>query len=150
MRKFTKDHNDLMWLFPIANDASEAESIFDECEESARALASKIDVDSNSLDLAIDCYMKGVSSAMQMYYRVIVEDTAIRICDGLLGTSRPDQETYALQETDAKIKKQWDDYKRFLTFRDMVESVARGNKYLPSAVKAFRELIENSYFDEPD
>lgn len=35
MRQFTKTHNDIEWLFPIANSKKGAEAIFDEREEQA-------------------------------------------------------------------------------------------------------------------
>ena len=39
MRKFTKTHNDLKWLFPIAKTKKEAAEIFKSAEEQAKYLA---------------------------------------------------------------------------------------------------------------
>lgn len=38
MRKFTKTHNDLKWLFPIAKTQKEASKVFDYVEENAQEL----------------------------------------------------------------------------------------------------------------
>ena len=65
-RKFTKTHNDLKWLFPIADTDKEAEKIFDSAEAQAKDLLSLAGVKKKDEDLAIDCFMKGYSNALQM------------------------------------------------------------------------------------
>ena len=39
MRHFTKTHNDLKWLFPIAKTKKEAEKVFESAENQAKYLA---------------------------------------------------------------------------------------------------------------
>lgn len=65
MRNFTKTHNDLKWLFPIAKTKKEAEEVFNYVEELANNFADLADVKDGDRDLAIDCFMKGYSYCMQ-------------------------------------------------------------------------------------
>lgn len=82
MRRFTKKHNDLTWLFPdiIDEDNNElSEKWFDTYEKKANDLIETIgigDADSFSKDDLIDSFMKGASIAQQMliqYYSIKLE-----------------------------------------------------------------------------
>lgn len=83
MRKFTKDHNDLRWLFPIAESDSEAEEIFDTCEDRGDYLADAAGVPDENRDLAIDCYMKGYSEAQQLCREQIQLQVINQMCKNL-------------------------------------------------------------------
>ena len=50
MRHFTKTHNDLKWLFPVAETEKEAEKIFDSAETQAKDLLSLAGVKKNDED----------------------------------------------------------------------------------------------------
>jgi hypothetical protein len=66
MRKFTKTHNNLKWIFPIAKNKKEAEDIFNYVEENAKILSEHACISDKNKDLAIDCFMKGYSVALQL------------------------------------------------------------------------------------
>lgn len=66
MRHFTKSHNDLKWLFPIAKTKKEASKIFDYVEKSAKDRCDAAAIPEKDKDLAIDAYMKGYSDALQL------------------------------------------------------------------------------------
>ena len=72
MRHFTKTHNDLKWLFPVAETDKEAEEKFEDVEEQAKYLADMAGVDEKDKDLAIDCFMKGYSQALQLEFDSII------------------------------------------------------------------------------
>lgn len=66
MRKFTKEHNDLVWLFPTLNkDKIESENYFDYYELMANLLYKKAHNNNETLtkDDVIDGFMKGASTA---------------------------------------------------------------------------------------
>lgn len=66
MRKFTKNHNELQWLFPICETEESASKMFDEVEEEANyyfEAANHKDDETFSKDDMIDSFMKGYSVA---------------------------------------------------------------------------------------
>ena len=61
MRHFTRTHNDLKWLFPIAKTKAEANEVFSYVEENAKHLADSAGItDNDQRDLAIDAFMRGL------------------------------------------------------------------------------------------
>ena len=69
MRKFTKDHNELSWLFPICETEEAASKMFDEVEGTAVYYfenAGHKDDDTFNKDDMIDSFMKGYSVATQL------------------------------------------------------------------------------------
>lgn len=68
MRKFTKTHNELQWLFPNCNNSNEqSANDFDNYEEMANDLliAAHNDKEVFTKDDLIDAFMKGASVAQQ-------------------------------------------------------------------------------------
>lgn len=68
MRKFTKTHNELQWLFPNCNNSTEqSTNDFDNYEEMANDLliAAHGDKEVFTKDDLIDAFMKGASVAQQ-------------------------------------------------------------------------------------
>lgn len=69
-RKFTKEHNDLDWLFPEVLNAhvSSGETAFDEFEKYAENLLKSAYGDQETFTKAdvIDAFMKGASVAQQL------------------------------------------------------------------------------------
>lgn len=84
MRKFTKDHNDLGWLFPNlgGKNIRESEEWFDFYEELAKKLYNKTHKNNDNLteDDIIDSFMKGASIAHQQ----LVEDK--RTYEGIISS----------------------------------------------------------------
>lgn len=146
MREFTKEHNDLMWLFPIAKNKKEANEIFDECEEYAKSLAENFDYSEETQDVAVDAFMKGCSSAMQMYLEGIIFDTIENLYNNLFDV-KPIEE--------CKTEEEKDEHYRFLRFKVMLEHYAKCRKALDGHVyntydslkKYFRSMIDNTAFD---
>lgn len=73
MRKFTKTHNELRWLFPICASEERASKMFDEveghanyCFEMAHGPEGDAKKDFDKDDV-IDAYMKGYSMAVQFF-----------------------------------------------------------------------------------
>ncbi len=68
MRKFTKEHNDLKWLFPTTRDVNEASSLFDEVEGMGETLLELCygEQETFTRDDIMDAFMKGYSEACQM------------------------------------------------------------------------------------
>ena len=85
MRHFTKTHNDLKWLFPIAETDKEAEEKFEDVEEQAKYLAEMAGVDEKDKDLAIDCFMKGYSVGLQMEMSRYVDKRIEQIFKSIFG-----------------------------------------------------------------
>lgn len=69
MRKFTKEHNDIGWLFPYpsSNSLDDANAWFDFYELTAKELADYAynGQETYTLDDVIDAFMKGASVAHQ-------------------------------------------------------------------------------------
>lgn len=65
MRKFTKEHNELEWLFPFANNA---EKMFEDVEQTGEYLFDYCYDGQESFDKddMIDAFMKGYSNCQQM------------------------------------------------------------------------------------
>lgn len=70
MRKFTKQHNDITWLFPdiIDNNEEASENWFDKYEDIAKYLVDTMNINDSDVftkDDLIDAFMKGASIAQQ-------------------------------------------------------------------------------------
>lgn len=155
MREFTKEHNDLRWLFPIAESEKAAESIFDEMEEQGKYLFKNAGYDEKDEDLAIDCFLKGASSAMQMYLSVVYKDICDRIYENVTGVG-----PFKLPELDEngnqtkESKKQTDKYYRYIFFKEVLERAAcieneyfKFDEHDKKKFEKLRSLIENTEFD---
>lgn len=72
MRKFTKTHNDINWLFPSVNNDSE--KIFDDYEQLATDLlkSSYGNKETFTVDDMIDAFMKGASIACGRSHNLLV------------------------------------------------------------------------------
>ena len=84
MRHFTKTHNDLKWLFPVAQTKKEAEQKFEDVEDQAKYLAHMAGVEEKDKDLAIDCFMKGYSQALHLESDNIIDKYVGNIYKNLL------------------------------------------------------------------
>lgn len=139
-RHFTKTHNDLKWLFPVAETDKEAEKIFDRAEEQAKSLLSLAGVKKKDEDLAIDCFMKGYSNALQMETCRYVEKRIETIFKNIF-----DIEGSHYSECTEENREKW---MRFLRFETMLKRLAyRKDKQDEKARKALAKLLENSGFD---
>lgn len=146
MCEFTKEHNDLMWLFPIAKNEKEANEIFNECEEYTKSLVENFDYSKETKDFIIDDFMKGCSSTMQMYLGGIIFDTIENLYNNLFDVK-------PIEECETKEEK--DEHYRFLRFKVMLEHYAKCRKSLDGHVyntydnlkKYFRSMIDNTAFD---
>jgi len=137
MRHFTKTHNDLKWLFPIAKTKKEAEKVFESAESQAKDLADLAGVKEEDKDLAIDCFMKGYSQALQMEVHQAIEKAVENIYCNIF-----------------KVKfehgndKKCESYFRFYKIYDLFRRLAFGpNKDVEKARKYFVKLIEKTGFD---
>ena len=139
-RKFTKTHNDLKWLFPIADTDEEAEKIFNSAEEQAKNLLSLAGVKKEDEDLAVDCFMMGYSNALQMETCRYVEKRIETIFKNIFDIEG-DHYTDCTEENRQK-------WLRFLRFETMLKRLAyRKDKQDEKARKALAKLLENSGFD---
>lgn len=139
-RKFTKTHNDLKWLFPVAETDKEAEKIFDSAEEQAKSLLSLAGVKKKDEDLAIDCFMKGYSNALQMETCRYVEKRIETIFKNIFDIEG-DNYTDCTEENRQK-------WLRFIRFETMLKRLAyRKDKQDEKARKALAKLLENTGFD---
>jgi hypothetical protein len=140
MRHFTKTHNDLKWLFPVAETEKEAEKIFDSAETQAKDLLSLAGVKKKDEDLAIDCFMKGYSYALQMEVPRYVEKRIETIFKNIF-----DIKGGSYSECTEKNREKW---MRFLRFETMLKRLAyRKDEQDEKARKALAKLLENSGFD---
>lgn len=140
MRHFTKTHNDLKWLFPVADTEKEAEKIFESAETQAKDLLSLAGVKKEDEDLAVDCFMKGYSNALQMETQQYVEKRIETIFKNIF-----DIEGGHYTECTKKNKEKW---LRFLRFETMLKRLAyRKDKQDEKARKALAKMLENSGFD---
>lgn len=139
-RKFTKTHNDLKWLFPIADTDKEAEKIFDSVEAQAKDLLSLAGVNKKDEDLAVDCFMKGYSNALQMETCRYVEKRIETIFKNIF-----DIEGGYYSECTEENREKW---MRFIRFETLLKHLAyRKDEQDENARKALAKLLENTGFD---
>ena len=137
MRKFTKTHNDLKWLFPIAKTKKEASKVFDYVEENAKERCHAANIPEENRDLAIDAYMKGYSDALQMEMRGIRDRLIRAVYCNLFKV-----------EADVDDKAKWAKYFRFHKFEDLLKQFAfRGQRATEKTRKYFCKLLEGTAFD---
>ena len=137
MRKFTKTHNSLTWLFPIAKTKKEASQVFDYVEENAKELCNSAGIAEKDRDLAIDAFMKGYSYALQLEIGHVREKLIRDIFCNLFKV-----------KCDPDNKAEWKKYFRFYKIEDLFKAFAFGpNKDKEHARKYFCKLFENSAFD---
>ena len=140
MRHFTKTHNELKWLFPVADTEKEAEEIFESAEEQAKSLLSLAGIKKEDEDLAIDCFMKGYSNALQMETCQYVEKRIETIFKNIF-----DIEGGYYTECTEENREKW---MRFIRFETLLKRLAyRKDKQDENAVKALAKMLENSGFD---
>ena len=140
MRHFTKTHNELKWLFPVADTEKEAEEIFESAEEQAKSLLSLAGVKKKDEDLAIDCFMKGYSNALQIETCRYVEKRIETIFKNIF-----DIEGGYYTECTEENRKKW---LRFIRFETLLKRLAyRKDKQDENARKALAKMLENSGFD---
>lgn len=139
-RKFTKTHNNLKWLFPIADTDKEAEKIFESAETQAKDLLSLAGVKKKDEDLAVDCFMKGYSNALQMEMSRYVEKRIETIFKNIF-----DIEGGYYSECTKENREKW---LRFIRFEQMLKRLAyQKDKQDEKARKALAKLLENTGFD---
>lgn len=137
MRKFTKTHNDLKWLFPIAKTQKEASKVFDYVEENAQELCHAANIPEKSRDLAIDAFMKGYSYALQLEIGRAKEQLIRDIFCNIFKV-----------KCDLDDEKEWKKYFRFCKIEDLLREFAYGpNPDKEKTRKYFCKLFENSAFD---
>ena len=136
MRHFTKTHNDLKWLFPIAKTKKQAEEIFKSAEEQAKYLADVAGVEEKDRDLAIDCFMKGYSHALQMEVHSYLEKKVEDIYCNIFGVKR-----------DLENEKEWNKYFRFHKFEDLLKNAMWDPNRIKKPAAYIRQMMEGSGFD---
>ena len=137
MRKFTKTHNDLKWLFPIAKTKKEASKVFDYVEESAKERCEVARIPKKDTDLAIDAYMKGYSDALQMEMPRMYDRLFRAIYCNLFNV-----------EADVDNEAKWAKYSRFHKFEDLLKEFAfSGPRATEKTRKYFCKLLEGTAFD---
>ena len=135
MRHFTKTHNDLRWLFPVAKTKKEAEEKFNDVEEQAKYLARNAGVEEKDKDLAIDCFMKGYSHALQLESDAIISKyvgniykNLLKLKKNYLDDEKEQQRWFQLYKFDTLIKA--------LAFnRPLTEHEEKCRKYLVNLLK---------------
>ena len=137
MRNFTKTHNDLKWLFPIAKTKKEASEIFDYVEESAKERCESASIPEKDTDLAIDAYMKGYSDALQMEIPRMHDRLFRAIYCNLFNV-----------EADVDNEAKWAKYFRFHKFEELLKQFAfRGPRATKKTREYFCKLFEGTAFD---
>lgn len=136
MRHFTKTHNDLKWLFPIAKTKKQAEAVFKSAEEQAKYLAEMAGVEEKDRDLAIDCFMKGYSQALQMEMSRYLDKKIKDIYCNIFGV-----------KCELENEKEWQKYFRFSKFYDMLKEAAWEPRNMKKGIKYFRKMMEGTGFD---
>lgn len=78
MRRFTKEHNELDWLFPLADNLESASKLFNEIEDEAKYKLEICYDDQTEFtaDDMIDSFMKGYSICMQKMMSIIAMEKA--------------------------------------------------------------------------
>lgn len=139
-RKFTKTHNDLKWLFPVADTNEEAEKVFESAEEQAKSLLSLAGVKKKDEDLAVDCFMKGYSNALQMEMSRYVEKRIETIFKNIF-----DIEGNNYTDCTEENRQKW---LRFIRFELLLKrSAYHKDERDEKALKALAKLLENTGFD---
>lgn len=136
MRHFTKTHNDLKWLFPIAKTKKQAEAVFKSAEEQAKYLAEMAGVEEKDRDLAIDCFMKGYSQALQMEMSRYLDKKIKDIYCNIFNV-----------KCNLENEKEWQKYFRFSKFYDMLKEAAWEPRNMKKGIKYFRKMMEGTGFD---
>lgn len=140
MRHFTKTHNDLKWLFPVAQTKKEAEQKFEDVEDQAKYLAHMAGIEEKDKDLAIDCFMKGYSQALHLESDNIIDKYVGNIYKNLLKLKK----NYL---DDEKEQQRWF---RFFKFDDLIKALAF-NRPLTEHQEKYRKylikLLEKSAFN---
>jgi hypothetical protein len=140
MRHFTKTHNDLKWLFPVAETEKEAEEKFEDVEEQAKYLAEMAGVDEKDKDLAIDCFMKGYSQALHLEFDSIIRKYIGNIYKNLLQL----KDNYLDDEVE---QKRWF---QLYKFDDLIKNLAYNHpltEHQEKCRKYLVELLKNSGFN---
>lgn len=144
MRHFTRTHNDLKWLFPIAKTKAEANEVFSYVEENAKRLADSAGItDNDQRDLAIDAFMKGYSYALQMETPNLIRRIVDNIYRGLFKVKYKCEEEKTTKEKEDETK-----YFRFYRFKNLLKAFSWGpNKDKEKSRKYFCKMLEGSGFD---
>lgn len=144
MRHFTRTHNDLKWLFPIAKTKAEANEVFSYVEENAKRLADSAGItDNDQRDLAIDAFMKGYSYALQMETPNLIRRIVDNIYQGLFKVKYKCEEEKTTKEKEDETK-----YFRFYRFKNLLKAFSWGpNKDKEKSRKYFCKMLEGSGFD---
>lgn len=144
MRRFTKTHNSLKWLFPVAKTKKDAEKVFKTAERNAEHLAELAEVEEKDKDLAIDCFMKGYSVGLQMELSRYVDKRIEQIFKSIFGFTKD-------YPGSAKQKDKW---LRFISLERFLKNLAYGDdKYLKKDKDyqeqraALEKLFVGSIFD---
>ena len=140
MRHFTKTHNDLKWLFPVAETDKEAEEKFEDVEEQAKYLAEMAGVEEKDKDLAIDCFMKGYSQALHLEFDSIIRKYIGNIYKNLLQL----KDNYL---DDEEEQKRWF---QLYKFEDLIKNLAYNHPLTDHKEKCRKylvELLQNSGFN---
>lgn len=140
MRRFTKTHNDLKWLFPVAKTKKEALEKFNDVEEQAKYLAEAARVDEKDRDLAIDCFMKGYSQALRLEFDAIISKYVGNIYKNLLKLKK----NYL---DDEKQQKRW---LQLVKFEELIKYLAYGrpeSEHMEKCRKYLVDLLKNSGFN---
>ncbi len=144
MRHFTKTHNDLKWLFPVAETKKDAEKVSKTAEMNAEDLADLAGVSEKDKDLAIDCFMKGYSVGLQIEIPRYVDKRIEQIFKSIFGFTKD-------YPGSAKQKDKW---LRFMPLNQLLKRLAYDDsKYLKND-KAYQKqpaylekLFTGSAFD---
>ena len=144
MRHFTRTHNDLKWLFPIAKTKAEANEVFSYVEENAKHLADSAGIEEKEQrDLAIDAFMKGYSYALQMETPNLIRRIVDNIYQGIFKVKYKD----AAVKT-PKVREEEDKYFRFYRFKDLLKAFSWGSsKDKEKSRKYLYKMLEGSGFD---
>mgnify|MGYP003369062747 CR=1 FL=1 len=140
MRRFTKTHNDLKWLFPVAKTKKEAEEKFEDVEEQAKYLAENAGIDEKDKDLAIDCFMKGYSQALQLEFDAVISKYVGNIYKNLLKLKK----NYLDNE---KEQKKWF---QLYKFEELIKYLAYNrpeSEHMEKCRKYLVDLLKNSGFN---
>lgn len=144
MRRFTKTHNDLKWLFPVAKTKEDAEKVFKTAERNAEDLAELAGVEEKDRDLAVDCFMKGYSVGLQMEIPRYVDKLIEQIFKSIFGFT----------EDYPGSAEQQDKWLRFMSLEQFLKKLAYGDdKYLEKDKTyqeqraALEKLFVGSIFD---
>lgn len=144
MRHFTRTHNDLKWLFPIAKTKAEANEVFSYVEENAKNLADSAGItDKEQRDLAIDAFMKGYSYALQLETPNLIRRIVDNIYQGIFKVKYKGAEVKT-----PKVREEENKYFRFYRFKDLLKAFSWGpNKDKEKGRKYLCKMLEGTGFD---